>query len=53
MKKSKIIHKKRSRRVIANRKPDIFVRLKKHPHVLCVEAEDIVHINWFLLRAVW
>ncbi len=41
-----ILRKGRKLRIIADRKPDVFSRLKKHPRVLQVDPEDIVHMDW-------
>ncbi len=41
-----IIRKGRKLRIVADRKPDVFARLKKHPNVLHGKPEDIVHMDW-------
>ena len=42
-----IMRKGRKLRIIADHKPDVFARLKKHPKILRVDAEDIVHVDWY------
>ena len=41
-----ILRKGRKLRIITDRKPDVFARLKKHPGVLHGDTDSIVHMDW-------
>lgn len=41
-----IMRKGRKLRIIADRKPDVFAQLKKHPRVLRVDAEEVIYNDW-------
>lgn len=41
-----VLRKGRKLRIVADRKPDLFARLKKHPNVLHGNPDEIVHMDW-------
>ena len=41
-----ILRKGRKMRIVADRKPDVFARLRKHTTILRGDAEAIVHMDW-------
>lgn len=41
-----IMWKGQTLNIVADRKPDVFARLQKHPTIVQSNTEDIVHMDW-------